>query len=126
MKIGELLKQTAIKGGPAAIALALGQPEIAATLAAASIAGDGVKFAGKRIEDRTGWRPHKVAAPAAAVLAGLGAVQAINPDISSQVCEQVTRLCADPKAVATLPGLAMVLWQVIASGVFKVAPADEG
>lgn len=125
MKIGEFLKQTAIKGGPAAIALALGSPEVAAVLASASVAADGVKFGGKKIEDRTGWRPHKVASPVAAVAAGVGAVQAIDPTIPTQVCAAVGQLCADPVALSTVPGLVMVLWQVVTSGVFKVRPEPD-
>lgn len=123
MKIGEFLKQTVIKGGPAAVALALGSPEAAAVLASASVAADGVKFGGKALESKTGWRPHKVASPAAAVVAGAGAVQAIDPTIPAQICAVAGQLCADPVALSTLPGLVMVLWQVIASGVFKVRPA---
>jgi hypothetical protein len=122
LNVWKILKGAVVKGGPAAIALALKQPEIAATLAAASIAGDVTKYAGKAVEDRTGWRPHKIAAPAAAVGAGVVTVQALDPTVPAQICAVVGQLCADPALLATVPGLVMVLWQVIASGSFKVKP----
>lgn len=126
MKVGEFLKQTVIKGGPAAIALALGSPEAAAVLAASSVAADGVKYAGKAVEQKSGWRPHKVASPAAAVVGSAVAVQFVDPALPERICAIASQLCADPAALATIPGLVMVLWQMAASGAFKVRPEGGG
>ena len=125
MKIGNFLKHAVVNGGPAAIALALGSPEFAGVLAAASAAGGGTKIAGKAVEGRTGWRLHKVASPAAAVVAGAAAAPLIDPSLPIQICAVAAGICEQPELLATVPGIAMVIWQVLASGVFKVAPAGD-
>lgn len=122
MDFGKLLKDIAIKGGPAIIALSLGSPEMAAVLATASASADGVKIGGKAIEKKTGWSPHKVAAPAAAMAGSAVAMAAVGNDIPGQICALAGRVCQDPTMLATIPGVAMVLWQVLAQGASRLPP----
>ena len=126
MKIGKILKQVIVKGGPTAIALALGSPEVAAVLATASAAADGPKIAGKKLEAKTGWSPHKIAAPAAAVAGSAVAAAAFAPDLPVQICALAARLCETPEMLTTSPGAAMILWQTIAQGATRIPPAKSG
>lgn len=126
MKILNFLKNVVVKGGPAIAALVLGSPETAVVLASASVAADGTKIAGKKLESKTGWSPHKVASPAAAVIGGAAAASIVGQDLPAQVCALAARLCETPELMATIPGVAMILWQTLAQGATRIPPpADE-
>jgi hypothetical protein len=122
MKVLNFLKNVVVKGGPAIAALVLGSPETAVVLASASVAADGTKIAGKKLEDKTGWSPHKVASPAAAVLGGAGAAALVAKDLPAEICAMAARLCEQPELLATIPGIAMILWQTLAQGATRIPP----
>lgn len=124
MKILKFLKNVVVKGGPAIVALVLGSPETAVVLATASAAADGTKIAGKKLEEKTGWSPHKVAAPAAAVVGSAAAMAVVGQDLPAQICALTARLCETPELLATIPGVAMILWQTIAQGASRIPPTQ--
>jgi hypothetical protein len=107
---------TALVAGPAAGAL------VAAGMGAAGL----TKKAGKKLEEKTGARAHKILSPAVAVSVPAALAPWVAPEAMGQICDVVVRACEQPALIASLPGLVAILAHVLGGNVKKVvASADQ-
>ena len=111
----------ALKVAAPVVAGAVAGPGVGVMVAASLGVGAAVKKGGKEIESFTGARPHKVAAPAAAVVIPALLASWLSPETLGTICEFVARACDRPETLAIIPGLIAWLANEAGSGVAKVA-----
>lgn len=120
--LGTILKFAA----PVATAIYVG-PEAGAVVGGATLGGAGATWAGKRLEDRTGYKLQKVAGPAAAVGGAAIAAEIVGGGAIEQICYVASQLCAQPDLLKSLvPAIIALLGFGIGDNVTKVKVPDEG
>ena len=89
----------------------------AGVIVAAGMGAAGLtKKAGHKIEEKTGLRPHKVAAPAVAVGLPMALASFLPNEVMEPIRDVACRVCDNPMAIV---GIVTVFWHTIVSGMGK-------
>jgi hypothetical protein len=118
MNLGKLVKGAI--GVAATVGATALNPALGAVVGSALGGGASVKAIGKRVEKRTGHRPHKVGAPVAAAGAPAALIASGVVD-AAPLCEFVMKICESPALLASSLGALTVFGHQLTGGVGRVA-----
>ena len=111
----KLLGQILLGAAPVVAGVVAG-PGAAAIVAAGMGAAGLTKKAGKKIEAKTGIRPHKVVAPAVAVGLPMALASFLPSEVMEPIRDIACKICDNPMAIV---GILTVFWHMMAGNLQK-------